>query len=95
MNLSLIVEKSALISTSYRGGQGGFTGRGRGARFNNSDRDQLKCEHCGGRSRDTKDSVGTSMDAPMTYLHVSFIEVGLAVVEEVVALEATDLVLTQ
>lgn len=56
MNVSLAVEKSALVSSSVRSGRGDPSEHGHGGKFSPSfdDRDKLKCEHCG-RSKHTKD----------------------------------------
>lgn len=67
MNIIASFEKSALVSTSTRGGHGGNTSRGRG--FSTPDeRDRLKCDHCG-RLRHTKDQCwdlrGRPQDLPL------------------------------
>lgn len=43
------IEKSALVSSSSRGGRGSFMGNGRGCRstYSSDDRDRLKYEQCG------------------------------------------------
>lgn len=56
MSLAPSIEKSALVSSSSRGGRGNFMGHGRGGRSAHlsEDRDSLKYEHCN-RFRHTKD----------------------------------------
>lgn len=56
MTLTHSIEKSTLVSRTFRGGRGSSMGHGRGGRstYSHDDRDRLKYEHCG-RFRHTKD----------------------------------------
>lgn len=80
MNQLPSIEKSALVSTSTRGGQGGNIGRGCGGRFSYSSNDKttlnVNIEAVIGTP---KISVTISMDAPKTWPHVHFYGVGLTV----------------